>query len=273
MAHMFSHELVAKALDVSSAMLALSNEQFEAEGALFVRDRQFPSIYDSNHVTHITASTPAEMDRLLARAEREYEHAAHRRFVVDFRTHPVVTARLALESYARDDTLISLLEGDLIGSPEDHDVRPVETDEDWAAYAGLKRADWNEHSQRLPEPRPGPEIAEAFIQIFRRKAPEVQYFLAYADGRPAAFLSSWPGINGMGQVEDLFALPEYRHRGLATSLLHRCVRDCRDRGARRIVIASDPTDTPKHMYAAMGFVPVALDTHYLKRLDLPAPVQ
>lgn len=67
-------------------------------------------------------------------------------------------------------------------------------------------------------------------------------------------------------MEDLFTLPEYRHRGLATALMHRCVRDCRERGARSVIIACDPTDTPKQMYRAMGFGPVAIQTHYLKRL-------
>jgi hypothetical protein len=33
-----------------------------------------------------------------------------------------------------------------------------------------------------------------------------------------------------------------------------------------VVIACDPTDTPKAMYRAMGFRPVAIAEHYLKRL-------
>jgi hypothetical protein len=59
------------------------------------------------------------------------------------------------------------------------------------------------------------------------------------------------------------------HRGLATALIHPCVADARSKGAGPVVIAADPTDTPKHMYAAMGFRPVAVYSHYLKRLDRP----
>jgi len=90
------------------------------------------------------------------------------------------------------------------------------------------------------------------------------------DGRAAAYFNSWAGIDGVGQVEDLFTHPDYRHRGLATALIHRCVADCRAKGAGPVVIVSDPADTPKLMYAAMGFRPVALVSNYMKRLQTPA---
>ena len=263
------HDLAAKVLDVDAALMALGCERFQGDGATWVRDRQFPSIYDANHVSATSVSTTAEVDHLLARVEVEYAHCNHRRFHVDFRTSPLLTARLALDGYVRDDTLMMLLEGDLAGSAKDHDIRPVRTEQGWQVYASLKAADWDEHRQKLPEPKPGAEIGEAFVHIYRRKAPELQYFLAYVDGTPAAFFSSWPGIGGIGQVEDLFTLPEFRHRGLAKALMHRCVRDCRERGARSVAIACDPADTPKQMYRAMGFVPIALAVHYLKRLPIP----
>ncbi len=263
------HDLAAKVLDADAALMALGCERFEGDGATWVRDRQFPSIYDANHVTGASVTSTGDVDHILRRAEDEYAHCNHRRFHVDFRTGPLLTARLALDGYARDDTLMMLLDGDLSGSHKEHDVRPVQTEENWDAYAALKAADWDEHRQKLPDPKPGPEIGEAFVQIYRRKTPSLQYFLAYVDGKAAAFFSSWPGADGIGQVEDLFTLPEFRHRGLATALMHRCVRDCRDRGARYVAIACDPTDTPKQMYRAMGFVPIALAAHYLKRLSAP----
>ncbi len=263
------HDLAAMVLDADAALMALGCEQFEVEGATWVRDRQFPSIYDANHVSGATASSPEEVDRLLARAESEFSHCNHRRYDVDFRTSPLLTARLSLESYTRTDSLLMLLEGEIAVPPAEHNIRPLQTERDWEAYAALKSADWDEHRQKLPDPKPGPEIGEAFVHIYRRKAPALQYFLAYVDGKAAAFFSSWPGVNGIGQVEDLFTVPEFRHRGLATSLMHRCVRDCRDRGARYVAIACDPADTPKQMYRAIGFVPIALAGHYLKRLSTP----
>ncbi|HEV8575138.1 MAG TPA: hypothetical protein VGR43_10580, partial [Dehalococcoidia bacterium] len=100
-----THELVRQSLDVNAANLALGHETFEAEGATFVRNQTYRNIYDANHVTRVTASSPEEINRLLARAEQEYAHAGHRRYDVDFRTHPSFIARLVLERYERTDAL------------------------------------------------------------------------------------------------------------------------------------------------------------------------
>ena len=91
--------------------------------------------------------------------------------------------------------------------------------------------------------------------------------LAYVGRTPAAYFNGWRGTGGMGQVEDLFTRPRYRNRGIATALIHHCVAVCHAEGARQVVIVADPSDTPKRIYAAMGFRPIALNTHYLKHLD------
>ncbi len=98
------------------------------------------------------------------------------------------------------------------------------------------------------------------------KSPPVRYWLAYVDGEPRGYFNSWAGIDGVGQVESLFVQAEYRHRGLATALIHHCVADARAHGAGPVVIVADASDTPKRMYAAMGFRPVAVKREYLKTL-------
>lgn len=262
-------ELARRALDVDAANLALGHETFEAEGAVFVRDREYPLIYDANHVTHVTASTPEQIDRLLTRVEREFDGMGHREFGVDFRTPPAFVARLALEGYERRDALVMVLEGALIGSTPEHEIRAIETEEDWQAYAELHALDWHEHLVRQQRSEDA-AVPEQMWKTHRAKQPPIQYWLACAEGKPVAFLNSWSGIDGVGQVEDLFTHPDYRHRGLATALIHRCVADCRRKGAGPVVIVSDPTDTPKLMYAAMGFRPVAAYSHYLKKLGKSA---
>src|SRR5262249_57474549 len=94
----------------------------------------------------------------------------------------------------------------------------------------------------------------------------VRYWLAYVDGQPRGFVASLIGPTGTGQVEDLYVEPEVRHRGLATALIHRGVADCRARGAGPVLIVADGSDTPKAMYAAMGFRPRAVEHKYLLRL-------
>lgn len=65
------------------------------------------------------------------------------------------------------------------------------------------------------------------------------------------------------RTETLFVQLEFRHRGLATALLHHCVRDARAHGAGPVVIAADADDTPKQMYAALGWRPAAVKREYL----------
>jgi ribosomal protein S18 acetylase RimI-like enzyme len=104
------------------------------------------------------------------------------------------------------------------------------------------------------------------FEVYRSKCPPLRYWLAYDEGVPAGHLSSWAGQNGVGQVEDLAVLAEHRHQGIATALLHHCVADCRARGAKSVVLSCDPTDTPKQMYAAMGWRPVAIGRRYRRFL-------
>jgi ribosomal protein S18 acetylase RimI-like enzyme len=101
--------------------------------------------------------------------------------------------------------------------------------------------------------------------VLRAKAPPVRWWLAYEDGEPSGYFSSWEGVGGIGQVEDLFVHPARRHRGIATALVRHCVRDARAHGAGPVVLVADPDDTPREMYAAMGFRVLAHRREYLRR--------
>lgn len=259
-------DLTRHALAINYANLALGHETFVADGATFVRDRALPIIYDANFVMDITAATPDEIDRLLARVEAEYPHARARTFRLTPHTPPAFEARLALDGYAREDSLVMLLDGELRGTAKPCDVRLAATDADWRAYAALKRADFLEHDTPLDD-GVREQVAAGLAQANRGKCPPVRYWLAWADAEPRAFFNSWEGIDGVGQVEDLFVLPEWRRRGIATALMHHCVADARARGAGPIVIVCNPDDTPKNMYAAMGFRPLAVARLYRR----PAP--
>lgn len=126
--------------------------------------------------------------------------------------------------------------------------------------------DWTAYMARTGRP-PQEEVGRRMWAARKRKQPPVQYWLACDGERAVGYFNSWEGVGGVGQVEDLFTLPEYRKRGVATALIHHCVAQCRGKGAGPVVIAADPTDTPKHIYARMGFRPVAIQSKYLRRLS------
>lgn len=244
-------------------MFELGNERFEAEGAVFIRNRAIPALHDANHVARVTAATPEAIERLLARVEREFAGLPHRRFDVDADTPTEFEARIALEGYDSNPMLVMALEGPLAGEPKPHDIRLVEGDAAWADYEALHEIDWRGYTEDDGSPAGEWGAREMFFGR-RAKSPPMRYWLAYVDGEPRAYAASWQGVDGVGIVEDLFTHADFRHRGLATALIHRCVADCRERGAGPAVIVAGPNDTPKEMYAALGFRPVAAKRNYWK---------
>jgi GNAT superfamily N-acetyltransferase len=258
--------LVRRAIDVDEANRSLGAEVFEACQATFARDRRLPIIHDLNHVANGRAAEPAAIDALMARVEVEFAGCRHRQFVLDGDTPSELEARLVFDGY--DDveaSLVMLLESELRSRARPHAIRPITTDADWTAYARLKRLDWAERAARLGL-GPLPEVGEGLIAGYRAKVPPLRYWLALVDGEPRAFFSSWEGCNGVGQVEDLFVEAPFRHRGIATALIHHAVADARRAGAGPITIIADTTDTPKVMYDAMGFQPVAVVRKYTRHV-------
>lgn len=249
--------LLTRVIEALDGYQQLGNEVFEAAGATFCRNRAYPRRHDANYVTRVQASTPAEIDALLARVEVEYEGFTHRRIDTDFRTPPPFAARLVVDGWKPGDGLCLLLEGELnlTSRPAACEIRLIESDEDWRARQVLMLQDWAESSARSGSPFDG-TLGEPFLAALRGKGPDARNWLAYVDGAPVAFFSSWPGTNGVGQVEDLFTHPAYRKRGVAVALIAHCVADARARGAREVAITADPNDTPKNLYAGMGFRPL-----------------
>jgi len=262
-------DLTEEAIAVDADWMALGNERFPVEGATFIRNPDVSLIRDANHGRDISAATPEDIDRLLARAESEFQGFPARTYRVDYDTPPAFEARLALEGYLRSESLIMLLEGEPHGSPSPADIRPVASESGWQAYARLKEIDWHETMEKNGRPFSDVEdrAVREMVRSYRAKCPPVRYWLAWDEGRPRAFLACWEGARGVGQVEDLFTHPDYRRRGLAAALLHHCIADCRSRGARAMMIAADPADTPKHIYAGLGFRPVAVQRVYWKRVQ------
>ena len=269
---MEDHELLRKACETVAGYLALGNESFVAHGATFVRNRSAPSRYDANHIGLIRASTADEIEALLSRADLEFGHLHYRRFDIDPLTPPAVEARLALDGgYSSSEGLHLLLEGELQAQPKPFEIREVISEDDWRQYERLAYLNWLGYRQSIGRPMPTDdetrEWSHEYMAYKRAKAPVERTWLACVDAAPCSFFSSWPGENGIGQVEDLFTHADYRRRGLATALVAHCVADARDRGAGPVVISANPYDTPKQMYAAMGFRPLFVSRSYIKTLE------
>ena len=258
-------DLVHRVCDTERSYFRIANEVHETACATIVRCHGAPRIYDVNHVNQVHVDSPADLDLLRESVDREFRHLPYRCFKTDALTPPALLARLAQEEYERDEFVLLVLEGRLEADPGPVEIREVLSEDDWAAWAGLHRLNWEESSRKAGRPFE-PDLDEQMARTRRAKCPPVRYWMAWVDDAPRAFGSSWSGVKGVGLVEDLFTHPEYRNRGLATALIARGTADARNRGAGPLVIPADAHDTPKHMYAALGFRPVALGCSYVKNV-------
>jgi GNAT superfamily N-acetyltransferase len=236
---------IVPALDASYAWLGLGCETLDGPGGRLVRTRGFGR--PLGYVWHITARSPEEIDRLCARVERELASCSNVEYHVDQRTPSPFEAQLVFEGYRRGAFLLMLLEGDIRGPRHEHDIRPVESADDWRAWFALNAID-----------HPDDTVARSR----RAKCPPVRYWLAYLDGEPAGFFSAWGGRDAIGCTENLYVRPELRRRGVATALVHACVADARLQGARALALFAAADDWPKEMYARMGFRPLATKRVY-----------
>ena len=237
--------------------------------ARFVRNRAAPRIYDVNFAHSVRASTELQIGTVLERADEVFAGLTHRVFHIDAWTPAAFEASLVLRGFEFEDEIQLLSEGhelDLSGDPPAVDVRLVESDEDWAVVRRLTRLDHEEQAGRGAHPLWDEEVTTEMVATKRAKAPDLRFWLAGADGVDCAFLSSWPGVNGIGKVEDLFTHPDFRHRGIATALIVHGVGDARERGAGPVLIGALPDDTPMRMYAAMGFRPFCV-THRARKSE------
>jgi GNAT superfamily N-acetyltransferase len=239
----------------------------ERARARFVTNTELSLVYEANLVCAIRAETDAEIDDVLGHAEHVFAGSGHRRFQCDPLTPPAFEARLALEGYQSDATLQLLLAGDLRAAPRPIEIRLAETDADWEAIERLSRVDHLEEAQKFDREAYKVETTRQLTESKRSKCPPVRFWIARENGVDCAFFASAPAVDGVGLVEDLFTQPDFRHRGIATALIAHAVADTRARGAGSVVIGAEADDTPKHMYAALGFRPLCITRGWLKKMQ------
>jgi GNAT superfamily N-acetyltransferase len=244
------------------AHTAIGVEVIDGPGCRVLRSDDAPDVYDVNF---LEVGPEATLETALAFLEKQLGVRAYRNVRTDPFSPPEFAAELMLRDYVPDPTLQLLLEGDLLGSaPEPYDIRPVAGRAAWTELARLFREDHIETDQKRGTQVFSPALSEQIFETHRRTSGEVRFFMVWIEGQAVAFFSSWPGRNGVGMVEDLFTMPAHRNRGIARALIHHCVADARTRGADRILIGAEPGDTPKHIYAAMGFRPACSTTSWVR---------
>jgi hypothetical protein len=194
-------DLLARVYETLEGYYDLGCEVRDEPLARFVRNLDAPRIYDVNFGAFVRADTKAEIASVLERADDLFDGLPHRVFHIDPWTPPAFEAQLMLDGFEFEDELQLLLEGhlDLVRDPPAIDIRLVESDEDWSTLRRLARLDHEEQARRQVHPLWDEEVTSEMVATKRGKAPALRFWLARADDTDCAFLSSWPGANGVGR--------------------------------------------------------------------------
>ena len=233
-----------------------------------VQDLENPDVWSSNKIFNVTAVSPSEIDSLLTSADEVFSSLSYRHFVIDPFTPPAFSAHLALSDYNEHSATVQMvLDGQLIkkAAGPAPAFYPVKSAADWATLRELVLADHAEGG-RTQGSVLSESITDGIVASYRAKEGACQFFIAELNGAPCAYGSGINCPNDFGMVEDLFTLPKFRKRGMASAVIEHCVDYCRSKGAGPILIGSHANESPKHLYNSLGFDPVCLTRDYIKQL-------
>ena len=139
--------------------------------------------------------------------------------------------------------------------PADHEVREV----DEPALRPL----WAEAIRN--EPHGKDEIlVQQILEHLRAlsKAMPTRLFAAEANGKLVAHTALY-SEDGVGQVENVLTLPDYRGRGLARSLVLRAVAESHAAGNDLTFLVADTNDWPQQLYEKLSFETVGRYARFL----------
>ncbi len=259
-------ELVARVSNAYTFHACLGQETHALAYGHVIRDRSNPDVWMSNAVHGATAETPEERADLFKDVERLFDGYSYRHFIVDPVTPPPLIAALALDGYdEKTATLQSVLQGNISRPVPDVTIVPVTTDDDWDTLHALVRLDHEEGERTKGYPM-DETITRGIVEAYRKKEGPCQFFLAQVEGTACAYGSGINCPDEIGMVEDLFTLPDFRKRGLASAIITHCIEHVRARGAGPVFIGAHVNDTPKDLYHRLGFEPLFLTRTYFKEL-------
>jgi GNAT superfamily N-acetyltransferase len=251
-----------RAILAAQRFWTLGSDSHDLGAATLMAHSGAPSHPLGTFLQNLRPRDPDKLDAVLEAAAKILRCPCPR-IVLDTAAPHWVCALLVERDWRIEHQLQLVLPAELrLPAARDGHVRPLtDIDDDWAALRRLFRQDHIEEDEKAGRPVRPESATDDAITLRRGLVQEkAQYFVAEENGRLTGFVCSWPGDDGMGVIEDVFVHPDGRSRGLATSLITSAVRHARRDGPRPLVIGSDPDDTPKHLYARLGFVPTAVTT-------------
>ena len=114
-----------------------------------------------------------------------------------------------------------------------------------------------------------PEVRRQMLDWNRRVlAPAGRTWFGAVVGDDLAGIGSMHVLDGVGYVDDVLTMPDFRRRGIASAVVRRLVVEAVDRGAEHVVLLTDRSG-PVRLYRSLGFEEAGKVASALSRLDEP----
>jgi ribosomal protein S18 acetylase RimI-like enzyme len=219
---------------------ALGADVTDRCGSSFLRNLDAPSRRDANHVRRARHGAEDDIEAFLAAITDHYAGLPYRAVHTDWFTPPPLEARLLADGYHCVTNLVLGTDAPLLGAPPPCEVHTIPHDA--PALAPLFEAEF--------ETMWRDEWAMA-----QRRGDAYRWLVSIQDGRPAGHIA-WRVRDGLGNLQSLYVLPDHRHRGLATALLHAATNEARQAGAGLVFLYTRADETTKDLYRRLGFEPM-----------------
>lgn len=242
----------------------LGRRPAETQDALIVATPAFPDTWDANFAL---AKPGADPQRLIGALDAAMEHSIWRVVMSDALTDPEIDAALAMTGFAQGSPTIEML---LTGEPARHrpspaiETVPVESEADWSRLEHLVRID---HAEGRRTGDTSAALSRGLIAAMRTAARPGDYEIIRMGGSDIGYGLALACPGGLGLIDHLFTLPAARGRGAMTAFITHAVARLRKQGCSGIFLDAHAHDTPRFLYRRLGFVPIALNRCWARRLS------
>jgi GNAT superfamily N-acetyltransferase len=258
----FDHSAI---LDTYRWHRALGQKVSQLDWARIVADPAHPNVWDTNHADCITASTRAQIDAVLESLEDHLGHSDWRAVHTDPQTPEPFLARLAFDGFQEQDAIIQMaLKGRVRAEPAKN-LQLVSTDGGWTEFRELVGYDHGE-GLRLGNAVQSNELTDGIVAGYKSRTPACQFYLAYVDKQPVGYGSCALGPSGAAIIEDLFTLPKFRGRGIASGMIAAFAEQLIDDGCTTIFLGALVGQSARFLYSKLGFEPVMLTRTWVQKV-------
>jgi len=203
-----------------------------------------PLVRYLNHFS-VEVGARAPFEQLLAESNALHEAAQlpHRKLSFDDDLGAALAPEFARAGWKQEELLVMPHRGPLpeVEASAVEEVGPGELEPAWAE--GIRSS---------PEIESEEEVRQLVAaQHRRRRAVEVRYFAARAEGQIASYCELFSD-GATGQIESVMTLEPFRGRGLAQAVVTRALRESQARHDFTFLVA-DASDWPQELYRKLGF--------------------